>query len=192
MKWSFLTIFCLTVVVQLKVEATTVRPLTFDKVISQADVVTIGFIYEGKTAARDFTKTGFQTPPKYCAHAERAISGEYEGDSVCFFARAGLKIGVPYLLFLSRGEDVDSNGEPVSYVGSLALEIAEPNSFHDFRAVRWEAIRDPVIPGLVEDKALVDYQDASDITNKQSIVVYSYFPLKAVEKTVRQLKSSNH
>ncbi|WP_231758682.1 hypothetical protein [Microbulbifer elongatus] len=103
-----------------------------------------------------------------------------------------MKIGVPYLLFLSKSEDVDSDGEPVSYVGPLALEIVGPNVYHDFRAVRWEAVQNPIIPGLIESKAVADYQDVSDAKKNRSILVYSYFPLKSVEEAVRQFKSSNH
>ncbi|MCW8126233.1 hypothetical protein [Microbulbifer halophilus] len=191
MKWKLFLVFCLSISLQSKALSTTIRPLTFEKVVSRADLIATGFIYEAESAVRDSSERNSQEPLKYCARIERAVSGSLGSDSVCFLALAGLKVGVPYLLFLSKSEDVDSEGNPINYVGSLALEVAGPNPHHDSRVVRWEAIRHPIIPGLIEDKAVVDYQDASDVTNKRSIVVYSYFPLKDVEKVVRQLKASS-
>ncbi len=169
--------------------AMTVHAAMFEHIVRDAKLIVSALVLEGRIDDRTRMKeeVGTNTQPirRYCARVDEIIFGSFEMKEVCFQSRSGLKVGSDYLLFLVMDSNVITQKNPNGYLDSLALEIEEVNPFHAYRALRWEPFRHPMIPGLMERTASIEYKDEQDATVSRGMVLYSYFPLQDVERTIR-------
>lgn len=174
---------------QPQTRAMTVHAAMFENIVRDAKLIVSALVVEGRIDDRARMKeelvANAQPIRRYCARVGEIVFGSFETKEVCFQSRSGLKVGSDYLLFLVVDSSVIAQKNPNGYLDSLALEIEEANPFHAYRALRWEPFRHPMIPGLMERTASIEYKDEHDATVSREMVLYSYFPLQDVERTIR-------
>lgn len=171
--------------------ALTLRTLTFEETVYESDVIAIFTVRQG-TAGANLEVGEELTVQHYCGNADSRLGKLDSSTSFCFYSKDALKVGSRYFVFLMEDGADYSDENKDAYVALLALEIESINPHHEFEAVRWDALRHPMIDGLREQIAVVEYKDDNGVEEQRSIPVYTYFPLSDVEALVHEIISTNN